>query len=72
MLQRVFLIFTGPIDRSEVGAGFVIEYKDQPIAFYPYNVAVLYTDTIWNTDIVRHLAASYLHQRGIYGAVVAD
>lgn len=72
MLQRVFLIFNGPIDQSEVGAGFVIEFKDQPIVFHPYNVAALYTDTIWSTDIVRHLAASYLRERGIYGAVVVD
>lgn len=72
MLQRVFLIFSGPIDRSEVGAGFVIEFEDQPIVFHPYNVAVLYTDTIWSTEIVRRLAISYLHERGIYGAVVVD
>lgn len=72
MLQRIYLIFSGPVDQTEIGAGFVIEYLDQPIVFRLYNSAVMSTDTVWSSDTVRRLAICHLHQAGIHGTVVAS
>ncbi len=71
MFDEIFLIFPAPIDQQEIAAGFVIEYRDQPIVFRPFNSATLVAKTIWSTDVVRHLALSHLRQAHIHGAVVA-